>query len=269
MDDTPPPDTAPAPGDIVYAYKPSLMGAPFEFRLTPTALEWSKGRFTDRVPYDRIRRLRLSFRPVTMQSQRFLTEVWPAPGRSCRSPRPRRAAWSSRSATMRPIARSSPSCTGASRRPAPGPRSRGARRPILYWPGSSCSSRRRWRWPGWPRRRSSPRMDRGRHRRRLSGPVPVAGGSVLPPQPARHLPAGRDPGRGDAGRLVARMSEAICGKAGPLGGAVPGCRFAHPGYGYDATAAAPAPSTWRSAPRGRRSSRGNRSSSPAGASSSR
>lgn len=66
--------------DPVYAYKPALMGAPFEFRLTASALEWSKGRYADRVPYDRIRRLRLSYRPHTMQSYRFLTEIWPAAG---------------------------------------------------------------------------------------------------------------------------------------------------------------------------------------------
>jgi hypothetical protein len=62
--------------DLIYAYKPSLLGAPFEFRLTQTALEWSRGRLADRVPYDRIRRLRLSFRPVTMQSHRFVAEIW-------------------------------------------------------------------------------------------------------------------------------------------------------------------------------------------------
>ena len=29
--------------DIAYAYKPSLMGAPFEFGLTSHALEWRRG----------------------------------------------------------------------------------------------------------------------------------------------------------------------------------------------------------------------------------
>jgi hypothetical protein len=67
-------------GDPTYVYKPSLLGAPFAFRLTPTALAWSKGRFSDRVPYDRIRRLRLSYRPATMQSHRFLAEIWPVSG---------------------------------------------------------------------------------------------------------------------------------------------------------------------------------------------
>ena len=69
-----------SPSDLAYSYKPSLMAAPFEFRLTPTALAWSKGSFADRVPYDRIRRLRLSFRPVTLQSYRFVAEIWPAAG---------------------------------------------------------------------------------------------------------------------------------------------------------------------------------------------
>jgi hypothetical protein len=67
-------------GDPVYAYKPSLLGAPWEFRLTPGALEWSIGRHQGRTPYDRIARVRLSFRPVTMQTRRFVTEIWPAGG---------------------------------------------------------------------------------------------------------------------------------------------------------------------------------------------
>jgi hypothetical protein len=56
------------------------MGAGFEFRLAIDALEWRRGGQAGRVPYDRIRRVRLSFRPMTMQNYRFLTEVWPASG---------------------------------------------------------------------------------------------------------------------------------------------------------------------------------------------
>ena len=67
-------------GDIAYAYKPSLMGAPFEFRLTPDALEWRRGGASGRTPYSRIRRIRLGFRPMTMQNYRFLTEVWATDG---------------------------------------------------------------------------------------------------------------------------------------------------------------------------------------------
>jgi hypothetical protein len=66
--------------DLAYAYKPSLMGAPFEFRLTPTALAWTKGQYSNRVPYDQFRRVRLSYRPMTVQSHRFLAELWPANG---------------------------------------------------------------------------------------------------------------------------------------------------------------------------------------------
>jgi len=67
--------------DLAYAFKASLMGAPFEFALTRDALEWRRGGSAGRVPYGRIRRVRLGFRPMTMQNYRFLTEVWPADGR--------------------------------------------------------------------------------------------------------------------------------------------------------------------------------------------
>jgi hypothetical protein len=66
--------------DPTYAFKSSLMGAGFELRLAIDALEWRRGGQAGRVPYDRIRRIRLSFRPMTMQNYRFLTEVWPASG---------------------------------------------------------------------------------------------------------------------------------------------------------------------------------------------
>jgi hypothetical protein len=73
-------DSESADGDPSYAYKSSLMGAPFEFRLAADALEWRKGTYAGRTPYGRIRRIRLSFRPMTMQNYRFLTEVWTADG---------------------------------------------------------------------------------------------------------------------------------------------------------------------------------------------
>ena len=66
--------------DPTYAFKSSVMGAGFELRLAIDALEWRRGGQTGRLPYDRIRRIRLSFRPMTMQNYRFLTEVWPASG---------------------------------------------------------------------------------------------------------------------------------------------------------------------------------------------
>ena len=54
-------DSESADGDPSYAYKSSLLGAPFEFRLAMDALEWRKGTYKGRTPYDRIRRIRLSF----------------------------------------------------------------------------------------------------------------------------------------------------------------------------------------------------------------
>jgi hypothetical protein len=63
-------------GDLRYVYKPSLMGAAWELSLRPDALEWRTGRHHGRIPYDRITRIRLSFRPVTMQTRRFVTEIW-------------------------------------------------------------------------------------------------------------------------------------------------------------------------------------------------
>jgi hypothetical protein len=65
-------------GDPYYMYKPSMLGAAWEFALRPHGLEWRLGRHSGLLRYDRIRRVRLSFRPATMQSHRFLTEIWSA-----------------------------------------------------------------------------------------------------------------------------------------------------------------------------------------------
>lgn len=64
----------------VYAYKPSLVRAPLEFRLTPASLEYSTGSQSGCVALRDVRRIRFSFRPTSVQSNRFLTEVWPAQG---------------------------------------------------------------------------------------------------------------------------------------------------------------------------------------------
>jgi hypothetical protein len=74
-------ELASAPGDdTAYSHKPSLMGAAWQFRLRPHALEWQTGRYQGRIPYAGIARVRLSFRPVTMQTRRFVTEIWPTNG---------------------------------------------------------------------------------------------------------------------------------------------------------------------------------------------
>jgi hypothetical protein len=67
--------------DPVYAYKPSLMGAAWQFCLRSDALEWQSGRYSGRIPYAGITRVRLSFRPASMQMRRFVTEIWWTGGR--------------------------------------------------------------------------------------------------------------------------------------------------------------------------------------------
>jgi len=69
MDD---PNQAEGPG---YAYKPSLMGAPWFLRLTPEHLVWAIGRRSGELAYRDIASIRMSFRPVTMQARRYLTEI--------------------------------------------------------------------------------------------------------------------------------------------------------------------------------------------------
>lgn len=62
--------------DPAYAFKPSLMGAMCQFALRPDAMDWQIGRYSGRLRYDRMLAVRLSYRPVTMQSHRFITEIW-------------------------------------------------------------------------------------------------------------------------------------------------------------------------------------------------
>jgi len=69
--------STPAGGDnTAYSFRPSLLGAPWQFKLTDDGIEWVTGQRSGRVPFRNVRRLRMSYRPVTMQSQRFVTEVW-------------------------------------------------------------------------------------------------------------------------------------------------------------------------------------------------
>jgi hypothetical protein len=67
------------PGDPTYAFKASLIGSMCQFTLKPNALEWQVGRRSGSIRYDTIRAVRLTYRPVTMQSHRFITEIW-SPG---------------------------------------------------------------------------------------------------------------------------------------------------------------------------------------------
>jgi uncharacterized membrane protein len=62
--------------DTVYAYKPSVLGAPWLLRLKPAGLEYNVGSWSGVVRYANISRVRLSFRPTTMQMRRFVAEIW-------------------------------------------------------------------------------------------------------------------------------------------------------------------------------------------------
>ena len=63
-------------GEPAYSYKPSLLGPASTFKLGPAGLEWTRGVESGHVPYRNVRRLRLSYKPVSMQSHRFVTEIW-------------------------------------------------------------------------------------------------------------------------------------------------------------------------------------------------
>jgi hypothetical protein len=70
-------DPAGRAGEVVaYTFRPSLLGAPWEFKLTSDGIEWVAGRKSGRVALRDVRRLRMSFKPANMQSQRFVTEIW-------------------------------------------------------------------------------------------------------------------------------------------------------------------------------------------------
>lgn len=71
---------SPAAAEAVpsYTYRPSLLGAPFTFRLTESGLAFEAGRRSGLIAYDAIGRIRLSFKPSSMQSQRYLTEIFAA-----------------------------------------------------------------------------------------------------------------------------------------------------------------------------------------------
>ncbi len=68
------------PAELSYGYRPSVLGAPWQFRLEPDAIAFEVGRRSGRLRYDQVRKVRMSFRPTTMQAYSFVTEVWPLSG---------------------------------------------------------------------------------------------------------------------------------------------------------------------------------------------
>jgi hypothetical protein len=63
-----------APG-IRYAYKASLVGAAHQFELTDAGLSWRVAGRSGVWPYADIDAIRLSYRPVSMQSRRFRADI--------------------------------------------------------------------------------------------------------------------------------------------------------------------------------------------------
>ena len=58
-----------------YAYKASLIGAAHQFELTDDGLSWQAGSKSGVWPYMDIAAVRLSYRPVSMQSRRFRADI--------------------------------------------------------------------------------------------------------------------------------------------------------------------------------------------------
>jgi hypothetical protein len=64
-----------AAADVRYAYKASLIGAAHRFELTSDGLHWHIGGKSGVWPYAGISAVRLSYRPVSMQSHRFRADI--------------------------------------------------------------------------------------------------------------------------------------------------------------------------------------------------
>ncbi len=80
----PPPDqattSAPRASVTSYAYKASLIGSAHQFELTDEGLSWQAGSKSGIWPYLDIAAIRLSYRPVSMQSRRFRADIESASG---------------------------------------------------------------------------------------------------------------------------------------------------------------------------------------------
>src|SRR5665213_1864473 len=64
-----------AAAGVHYAYKASLIGAAHQFELTDEGLSWHIAGRSGVWPYADISAIRLSYRPVSMQSRRFRADI--------------------------------------------------------------------------------------------------------------------------------------------------------------------------------------------------
>ena len=65
----------PGPAGDHYVYRASLVGSAYQFELTEDGLSFRAGRKSGVWPYASIALVRLSFRPVSMQSRRFRADI--------------------------------------------------------------------------------------------------------------------------------------------------------------------------------------------------
>lgn len=64
-----------ASGDPHYSFKPSISGAMRRFTLTPAGLAWNVGRQQGTWAYGDIGMIRMSYRPLTMQANRYRADI--------------------------------------------------------------------------------------------------------------------------------------------------------------------------------------------------
>lgn len=69
------PTSAQASAGARYAFKPSLIGAAHQFELTDGGLSWRLAGRSGLWPYADIAAIRLSYRPVTLQADRFRADI--------------------------------------------------------------------------------------------------------------------------------------------------------------------------------------------------
>ena len=65
---------------VSYAFKASLISSAYQFELTDSGLVWQMGRRSGVWPYADIASIRLSYRPMSMQSRRFRADIERAGG---------------------------------------------------------------------------------------------------------------------------------------------------------------------------------------------
>src|ERR1700729_1565396 len=69
------PSASSDPTSFGYAFRASLIGAAHQFELTEQGLSWRIAGRSGMWPYTEIAAIRLSYRPVSMQSRRFSADI--------------------------------------------------------------------------------------------------------------------------------------------------------------------------------------------------